>query len=577
METLYEKASLILNPGVYDTSKVYATKPFDGSGDLTFTRSNDTATRVASNGLIEKVRVNQYYKSTAFTTSSLYVTYGTSPVSTGTYPVDSSSLAYSFAITAPNQGMRISLPNSSSPRCFSIYLKDFGTVSLFSTGTATVLGTIADAGTINGYVRYVVTIGAGDRVFSIRPNNNTGTATTVFATAPQVELGDIPTAYIVNDTTSSVVSVGPVANVPRLDYLGSSCPRLLLEPQRTNLLANSHYLNGSPDVSNITITTNSTTSPEGAVNASKVVPNTSNTFHWFGEGVTGASAVYTQTIYAKADTYNHLFMVLRTDGGLKRYGVKFNLSTGEFVDDITFGSPTQTDYDIQPFGTDGWYRCSISSNHSTGTSVIALFGPSIGGNLTSINNEFAGDGTSGIYLYGAQLEAGNYATSLIPTYGAAVTRGADACIKENIAGTLPTAYPFTLFAEFEVTPAIEGAALTFSNIASPTEYFSIDHNSGFYRALSRPSGIISLVQSTTPATVGTHKICAVFTSTTIKLFVDGVLESSGANAQAFNALINDIIIGQLRSVGDTTTRNSVKQALVFKSDLSDADAIALTA
>jgi hypothetical protein len=58
METLYEKASLILNPGVYDTSKVYATKPFDGSGDLTFTRSNDTATRVGPDGLIEKVRTN---------------------------------------------------------------------------------------------------------------------------------------------------------------------------------------------------------------------------------------------------------------------------------------------------------------------------------------------------------------------------------------------------------------------------------------------------------------------------------------------------------------------------------------
>jgi hypothetical protein len=50
----------------------------------------------------------------------------------------------------------------------------------------------------------------------------------------QVEAGDIATDYIA--TTSAAVSVGPVANVPRLDYLGSSCPRLLLEPQRTNLV-----------------------------------------------------------------------------------------------------------------------------------------------------------------------------------------------------------------------------------------------------------------------------------------------------------------------------------------------------
>jgi hypothetical protein len=109
------------------------------------------------------------------------------------------------------------------------------------------------------------------------------------------------------------------------------------------------------------------------------------------------------------------------------------------------------------------------------------------------------------------------------------------------------------------------------------EYFSIDHNAGFYRLLSRPSNTISSVTSTVPATVGFHKICGVFTSTTIKLFVDGVLVASGANAQAFNASVNDLFVGQLRSVTDTGFRNSVKQALIFKSELTDAQAIELTA
>jgi hypothetical protein len=246
----------------------------------------------------------------------------------------------------------------------------------------------------------------------------------------------------------------------------------------------------------------------------------------------------------------------------------FDLSNG------TLGSTDGGVASIESAGN-GWYRIRYTLTAQSTASGRIIMAIVESANSTRLD-QFAGDGTSGVLFYGAQIEAGSYPTSLINTTTAAVTRLADSCIKENIAGTLPTAYPFTLFTEFEVTPAIEGAALTFSNIASPTEYFSIDHNSGFYRALSRPSGIISLVQSTTPATVGTHKICAVFTSTTIKLFVDGVLESSGANAQAFNALVNDIIIGQLRSVGDTTTRNSVKQALVFKSGLTDAQAIEIT-
>jgi hypothetical protein len=53
--SFFEDASLVLIPSAQKTSKVYSVKPTDGTGDLTFTRSNDTASRVAPNGLIEKV------------------------------------------------------------------------------------------------------------------------------------------------------------------------------------------------------------------------------------------------------------------------------------------------------------------------------------------------------------------------------------------------------------------------------------------------------------------------------------------------------------------------------------------
>jgi hypothetical protein len=49
---------LVMIPSGYKTDKVYSVKPTDGTGDLTFTRSNDTATRVGPDGLIEKVRTN---------------------------------------------------------------------------------------------------------------------------------------------------------------------------------------------------------------------------------------------------------------------------------------------------------------------------------------------------------------------------------------------------------------------------------------------------------------------------------------------------------------------------------------
>jgi len=54
----FDDASLVMIPSGTKTSKVYSVKPIDGTGDLTFTRSNDTASRVNSAGLIEKVRTN---------------------------------------------------------------------------------------------------------------------------------------------------------------------------------------------------------------------------------------------------------------------------------------------------------------------------------------------------------------------------------------------------------------------------------------------------------------------------------------------------------------------------------------
>jgi len=50
--------SLALIPSGYKASKVYSVLPTDGSGDLTFTRAADTATRVNSDGLIELVSSN---------------------------------------------------------------------------------------------------------------------------------------------------------------------------------------------------------------------------------------------------------------------------------------------------------------------------------------------------------------------------------------------------------------------------------------------------------------------------------------------------------------------------------------
>ena len=67
---LIDQASLVMIPGAYKEGKIYSQLPTDGSGDFTFTRGTDTATRVNENGLIEKERGNLLLQSNQFDTNA---------------------------------------------------------------------------------------------------------------------------------------------------------------------------------------------------------------------------------------------------------------------------------------------------------------------------------------------------------------------------------------------------------------------------------------------------------------------------------------------------------------------------
>jgi hypothetical protein len=200
---------------------------------------------------------------------------------------------------------------------------------------------------------------------------------------------------------------------PRFDYDPITlAPRgLLIEEARTNLT------NYSEQFNNVwwskiaaTVSVNTTTAPDGSTTADKLIASATNDAHVaFAQTLIGSGTI-TISVYAKASEYSWLFLSDTLSTG---NGAYFNLSTGTLG--LIGASATAT---ITPAGN-GWYRCVVTTTAAPGSGIGVY--ASTGNNILI----FTGDGTSGIFVWGAQLEAGAFATSYIPTVASQVTRNAD--------------------------------------------------------------------------------------------------------------------------------------------------------
>jgi hypothetical protein len=416
MSDLLNKASLVVIPSGYKEDTVYSVVPSDGSGDLSFTRASN-GTRINSAGLVEVCPWNLATYSEQFTNAIYTPKNGTFTDNFAVAP-NGTTTAAKFEATDSDPYIYQSFNGTNQVYTATCYVKATGTaigkncsIRISSSAVFTVMTGEWQQLTITANINGNVNVG-------VEAPESATSGEIVYIWGFQINVGSTAKPYF--PTTDRL-------NVPRLTYQngGGGCPSLLLEKQSTNVLRNSEDFSQSTWAKlRTSITANAITSPDGTQNADKAIANTDNSDHSVFDNTITSTSPATLSIYAKAGEYNYIF--LGYDNGSASQGAFFNLSNGT----ISQNTSTLT-ASIQSVGN-GWYRCVVSSGTSNWSTIYSIIALSENG--TSFI--FAGDGSKGIYIWGAQAEQSSYPTSYIPTTSASATRVADACFKTGISSLI---------------------------------------------------------------------------------------------------------------------------------------------
>ena len=585
MSQFFDQASLVMVPSGYKDGKVYSQKPLSTDGELTFSRGSDIeATRVASNGYIEKAKVNLLLRSNSFDTI-----WGATSVSVtgGQAGYDGTNNAWLIDITAGTSSQRVNQTISESGvLTFSVYAKagtlnwislrgDAPAVSEAYFNLATgALGNLAGAGIDSS----IESVGSGwyrcsvsfvdttiVRIYLATDDNDVSQSSgNVYIQDAQLNYGLVAQEYQ-ETTTTSVVS-GITNDMPRLDYSGgASCPSLLLEPSRQNYATQSEYIGAWAQSATIG-TDNFAVSPEGVQNASKVSASLTSATHFIQ--LTGGAVGNTATIslFAKADTGSYIQLTNPYSGGIF---ANFDVATGV----VGTKGASCISSDIEDYGN-GYYRCiavfdntGFNSNiyrHYIVPSASAAFGLS-----------WLPASDTSLFIYGHSWEAGSYSTSYIPTYGTSASRTQDAASKTGISSLIGQTEGTALL-DFQYNGAQESIIMDIaaSGLSPQDRIILYQPSGGFVQFIIFENNVQQVSIASSSYAIGERlKVGIAYKTNDFAFYINGV--QIGTDNSGSVPATSRIDIGN-RQDGTYPAPISVNQTLLFTTRLSNADLATLT-
>ena len=207
-------------------------------------------------------------------------------------------------------------------------------------------------------------------------------------------------------------------DTPRIDFTNDTKGHLLLEPSRTNIITYSEDFSEWTNTRTST-STDETLSPKGELFSYKLTETNDTGFHGLFKNETVSSGVsHTFSVFLKKGTSSFVQILFGTNNVSGNPYVNFDVNNGVLQN---YGV---TSTKIEEYLNE-WYRCSVTITTAT-TSLSSYVSP-IQSITSSRVESFTGDINKYFYLFGAQLEQGDFSTSLIYTTGATSTRNADVC------------------------------------------------------------------------------------------------------------------------------------------------------
>jgi len=362
----------------------------------------------------------------------------------------------------------------------------------------------------------------------------------------------------------SVKEYTTATNTPRLDY-STGAEAFLLEPQSTNLITYSEDFSQWNETGVIN-TDNEIVSPDGTLNASLITEDATLNSKYTFLNLSISTNEHALSFFAKYKG-RYLQVLFGTSDVSGNPYINFDLQNGTFENNGII-NPS-----IEDFGN-GWYKISLQVTPLVTSNFGVLFSPVpllTSSRLTS----YQGDGTSGIYIWGAQLEQQSYATSYIPTSGTSVTRNQETCI--NATPEINSEEGVLYF---------EGSALsddgTVRSIAL-SDGTGVNRINIRFRSQSNEVEYSLFVNGETTKTIthnvsdttNFHKMAALYKEDDLKFYVNGFLVGSfvSANMLPTNTL-NQLNFNSGAGLSDFY--GNTKDLQVYTKALSDAELIKLT-